>query len=148
MSKKNVARFLETNEVFNRGDLDAWLLFYDEECVFQPQAAALEGTFDGHDGLRRFFANIAERFESFEVEFDDVRDLGDRVLALGVARGRGRGSGIKTEGRVAVVAAFRGGKCIHFKDYGDRDQALEPPDFRSSCQRRTSQSFRRPLTPS
>jgi ketosteroid isomerase-like protein len=125
MSRENVARFLEANEAFKRGDLEAWLGFYDAECVFEPQIAEFEGIFTGQDGLRRFFASIGENLESFQPEFDDVRDIDDRVVALGTGRVRGRESGVEGDLRLAIIASFREGKIVHFKDYGDRDKALE-----------------------
>ena len=61
----------------------------------------------------------------FRTDYPDVRDLGDRVLALGTARGRGVESGVEAELTLAVVATFRDGLMTRFKDYGDTDQALE-----------------------
>ena len=66
----------------------------------------------------------------FEANYPDVRDLGDRVLALGTIRGTGKGSGIATEVPLAVVATFRGGLCTHLRDYGGRAQALEAVGLR------------------
>jgi uncharacterized protein len=126
MSQENVDRFLEGNEAFNRGDAERWLATYHPDAVFEPQVAALEGRYSGHEGLRRFFADLADTFEMFEADYPDVRDLGDRVLALGTIRGTGKGSGIATEVPLAVVATFRDGLCTHVKDYGeDRDAAIE-----------------------
>jgi ketosteroid isomerase-like protein len=124
MSAENVDLFLRSGDAFNRRDLAGWLEGYDPEIVFEPQVAQFEGSFKGHDGLRLFFDNIGEDFESFQVEFDEVRDLGDRVLAVGTAEGRGRGSGIDNQGPVAIVASFWEGKITRFKDYGERDRAL------------------------
>jgi ketosteroid isomerase-like protein len=125
MSQENVARFLEATEALNRRDLEGWLEAYDEQAVFEPRVAAFEGSFSGHDGLKGFFEDVAERLEFLEIEFDEVRDLGDRVLALGTDRGRGKESGAEIAGTVAIVASFRDGKCVHLKDYGDRQLALE-----------------------
>jgi ketosteroid isomerase-like protein len=133
MSQENVDRFLEGNEAFNRGDVERWVATYHPDAVFEPQVAALEGRYSGHDGLRRFFADVAdtlEMFEMFEFHYPDVRDLGDRVLALGTLRGTGKGSGIATEVPLAVVATFRDGLCTHLKDYGEWRQALEAAGLR------------------
>jgi hypothetical protein len=54
------------------------------------------------------FADFVESFEMFEVQYSDVRDLGDRVLGMGTLRTLGRGSGIKNEGPVAMSAIARG----------------------------------------
>jgi hypothetical protein len=59
------------------------------------------------------------------VKVANIRDLEDRVLALGTLRFTGRGSRIETEVPLAVVASFRNGLMTEFMDYGDRDRALE-----------------------
>ena len=98
---------------------------FHPDAVFEPQIAALEGSYSGHDGLRRLFADLTEMVEMSEADFHDVRDLGDRVLALGTYRFIGKGSGIETRFSLAIVPTFGDGLCTHLKDYGDRAEALE-----------------------
>jgi ketosteroid isomerase-like protein len=43
---------------------------------------------------------------------------------LGTVRIRGRGSGLETEASEQVVAEFRDGRMVRFKDYGDHSEAL------------------------
>jgi ketosteroid isomerase-like protein len=59
------------------------------------------------------------------MDFDDLRDVGNRVVALGTLRATGRGSGISFEVPLAMVATFRGGLITRLKDYGDKESALE-----------------------
>jgi ketosteroid isomerase-like protein len=125
MSQENVEQFVEATEAFNRGDLEAWLRQYDTEVVFEPQVTAIDGTYVGHDGLRAFVTNINDVYEHFQIHLHDVRDLGERVLALGTATAIGKGSGIKQETALAIVANLRDGRINHFKDYGEKAQALE-----------------------
>jgi ketosteroid isomerase-like protein len=120
MSEENVRLFLESSEAANRGDTNKWLEAFDPACVFEPQVAVLDGTFEGHVGLRAFSQTFEDIYEVFEVRFDDVRDLGDRVLALGTGIGVGKGSGIRQEQPLAIVARFRNGRITHFKDFGDK----------------------------
>ena len=125
VSQQNVDRFVEATEAFNRGDVDSWLGQYDTRVVFEPQVAEMEGTYVGHDGIRAFLTTIHDHFERFQVRLREVRDLGERVLALGTASSIGRSSGIEQETPLAIVASFRDGRITHFKDYGNEDQALE-----------------------
>ena len=125
MSQENVDRFVEATEAFNRGDVDAWLGPYDTEVVFEPQVAAVEGASVGHDGLRAFAETIGDLYDHFQVRFHDVRDLGERVLALGEASSIGRGSGVRMDQPLAIVASFREGRIVHFKDYGEEVEALK-----------------------
>jgi ketosteroid isomerase-like protein len=125
MSQENVDRFVEATRAFNRGDVEAWLGLYDAEVVFEPQVAEMDGAYVGHAGIRAFITNIGDVYERFEVRLHDVRDLGERVLALGSAISIGKGSGIEQETPLAIEASFRGGRITHFKDYGDKVRALE-----------------------
>ena len=104
MSEENVERFLEAAEAFNRGDIEAVLARYDQSIVFEPRVA---GTYVGHDAVSAFLRDLVDLFVDFRTDYPDVRDLGDRVLALGTARGRGVESGVETELTLAVVATFR-----------------------------------------
>ena len=98
---------------------------FHPDVVFEARIGPLEGDYSGHEGLRRLLADIADSWEVFELDFPDVRDLGDRVLALGTVHGIGRGSGIKTEAPVAFLSTVRDGLTTHIKDYGEWAQALE-----------------------
>ena len=130
MSQENVERFLESAEAFNRRDVERLLQDYHPDAVVEVRQAELEGEYSGHDGLRRFFAEFAAENEMFEVHYSDVRDLGDRVLGLGTLRITGRGSGIETEGPVAILATYQDGLCTHLKDYGDHGHALAAAGLR------------------
>lgn len=136
MSQANVDSFLKCAEAFNRfaeapekaadpEDVNTWLAFYDPDVRFEPQQAALQGTYVGREGVGQWLADLAEHYSGGSLHFADVRDLGDSVLALGTLRVKGRGSGIETEVPVAITATFRDGLVAHFKDYGDARQALE-----------------------
>jgi ketosteroid isomerase-like protein len=138
MSEANVERFVEATKAFNRliaADVDAversaaledWVGSHDPDVQFEPQQAALQGTYLGHDGVTQWLMDLATHYEvGGEIRLPDVRDLGDRVLALGTLHFTARGSGIETDVPVAIVASFRDGLITHFKDYGDKGQALE-----------------------
>jgi ketosteroid isomerase-like protein len=125
MSQANVEAFRGCFEAVNRGDALGVLGFMDTEVQFECQIAAVQGSYVGHEGIRDFLADLAEHFDDLQLDCPDVRDLGDRVLALGFARAIGKGSGIKLETPVTVLASFRRGRIAVYKDYGDRDQALE-----------------------
>jgi ketosteroid isomerase-like protein len=54
-----------------------------------------------------------------------VRDLGERVLAIGHLRGRGKESGVETESEIVWLVEFRNGKGIRIREYIDPKKALE-----------------------
>jgi hypothetical protein len=125
MSEGNVEAFERGAEAFNRRDLDGATEGFSRAVVFEPQAATMEGNLSGADGVRTFMAGLLDLYEVFELRYTDVRDLGERVLALGTGRSVGKESGIEQEWTLAVVATFTDGLLTHWKDYGDRQRALE-----------------------
>ena len=125
MSRENVDRFRETVEAFHRMDIPGSLRFMDPAIQFEHRLSELQGSPAGLESVNRFFADVVEHFDALKVDCPDIRDLDDRVLALGTSRLTGKGSGVETELPFAVVARFRDGRMTHFTDFGDRDQALE-----------------------
>jgi hypothetical protein len=84
MSEENVQCLLASVEAFNRGDWAGYLACHHPDVQFEPQQAALEGGYVGHEGIRRWRADMAEHYTApWRVELPDARDLGDRVLAFG-----------------------------------------------------------------
>ena len=126
MSQEDVDLVRRALAAFTAGDQDAAAALMAEDVEFYALRSATEGTFRGHDGLRAFFADNRESFDVFEPLHDDFRDLGDgRVLILGSIRIRGKESGVETEVPSAVLVTVRDGRVTYFKDYGDRQAALE-----------------------
>lgn len=130
MSQANVDTFLGSIDASNRGDTEAALEGVSADVVFLPARSAFEGGYHGHDGVRRFWADTAESFEVFQAEFTDVRDLGDRVLAIGTVHIRGRGGGVDMDIPAAAVATFEDGKMTRWEDFRERALALEAVGMR------------------
>ena len=125
-SPEHIELFLRGPDAMNRLDANALLDMVGERTVFEPLRAQTEGAFVGPEGMRRFLADTAEAFDLFKATYPDIRDLGDgRLLAIGTLRARGRTSGAESDVPLAVVAEFREGMLLRFKDYGDARLALE-----------------------
>lgn len=125
-SPEHIELFLRGTDAMNRLDANALLDMVGERTVFEPLRAQTEGAFVGPEGMRRFLADTAEAFDLFKATYPDIRDLGDgRLLAIGTLRARGRTSGAESDVPLAVVAEFREGMLLRFKDYGDARLALE-----------------------
>lgn len=125
MSQEDVDVFRGTVEAINAGDVEAVLALVTEDVVITAARSAVQGDYRGYDGVRRFAADNDESFELFHVNLDDVRDLGDRVLAIGTIRIRGRGGGVETDVPMAGVAVVKAGKLSRWEDFRDRRLALE-----------------------
>jgi ketosteroid isomerase-like protein len=131
MSEENVAVVRELLEQFQHRQHEASFAHYDPEIVFDATDLGLvtpdlAGTYHGHDGVRAYWRNWLSAWSDLHFEIDDVRDGGDRVVALiSGQRQWGRHSGIEFEAPpYAIVFTFRGGKVIHWKAFSDRPEAL------------------------
>ena len=129
MSQENVEAFNRYTDAFNRGDVEAMLALLDAEVEWHPiLTGSLSGeatVFRGHDGVRELYRDLYETFGEFQVEYSAIRDLGDRIVAVGHWIARGEGSGAETATPVAVVADLKNGKGIRVRTYLDPHEALE-----------------------
>jgi ketosteroid isomerase-like protein len=87
-------------------------------------AAELQGDSTGVEAVRNWFEDALQHFAHRRIDCE-IRDLGDKVLALGTLRTVGKKSGVETELPYAVVAKYRNGLMTHYIDYGDREKALD-----------------------
>jgi ketosteroid isomerase-like protein len=129
MSGENVETFKRGIEAGSRRDIDALLATLDPEVELHPgMSAALGGdatVFRGYEGVRRWMSGVDEALIEVNIELSEIRDLGDRVVAIGRLRGRGRASGAETEIPIGYVADFKAGKVIRLRTYLDHQEALE-----------------------
>ena len=131
MSEENVEAFRRGEKALNRSleqrSLDPTLVeeLVDPEVVFEPLRAPVSGIYRGHQGYRQFFFDTAESFEVFRIHHSELRDLGDRVLAIGTLHIRAREGGVETDVPTAGIATYRDGRLVDWKDFGDRKRALE-----------------------
>ena len=126
MSQENVEASDRIVRAINRGDVEEVVRHSTEDFVMIAGRSAVEGSFVGHEGIRKFFADNAENFELFQLHVDDVQDLGDeRVLSIGTIHVRGRRGGVETDTPFAGVTTFRDGKVSRWEDFRERRRALE-----------------------
>ena len=86
----------------------------------------VQGPYSGHEGVRRWWEDLAEAFESFRIELVDCAQVDDeRVLAENRATGRFRGTGIPLDFPWAGLITVRDGKVVRAVGYFSRQQALE-----------------------
>lgn len=97
----------------------------DAELFTFTEGRAENRPFRGPEGVRQWLKSDAEAWHEIRVEADDLRDLGDRVLAIGRIKGRGRGSGLELDSPAAWIFEFRGRRVCHMRGYLDPTEALE-----------------------
>ena len=111
------------------GELPWELIDPAAEWVADPDAF-VAGTYRGHQGVRRFFARLAEGFDRFQLEVDSFLEPDERVLALGHVRVHGELSGITTEQPLASVWRVRDGRVVAYRSYLEAYEALEAVGLR------------------
>jgi ketosteroid isomerase-like protein len=128
MSQEDVEAFKRAVEAGNRRDWDAVLEELDPEVEWRPGLlGSLEGTptvYRGHEGVLEWLRDVAGVLE-IQTEFSEIRDLGDRVVAIGHIRTRGEASGAETESPIAYVTEYKNGKATRIQTFLDPKDALE-----------------------
>ncbi len=122
----------DAHEALNSGDLDALIRLCDptfrldmSDRVFNP------AVYEGHDGIRRFYAEVRDVWESYTWEPEEPLESRDHVLALLRSTGKGRGSGVELERRrTAMLWAVRGNRPTSLRFFRDRAKALEAAGLR------------------
>ena len=75
--------------------------------------------------MRRWHRDVEEALgDEIRVEPEALFDLGELTMAFSALRGRGRESGAEVAMPVAQVARWCDGRCVSFKTYTDRSDAL------------------------
>ena len=134
MSQENVEAFKRFADANNRRDVEAMLEELDAEVEWQSAILGSLGgeatVHRGHEGVREMLRDLYEAFSEFQVQFVDIRDLGDRIVAIGRWITRGEESGVETTPPLASVVDFKNGKAIRVRSYLDPKEALEVAELR------------------
>jgi ketosteroid isomerase-like protein len=127
MSSKNVESMRAVAEAFNRRDVEGLERLLADDVEIVPIRAAVEaGTvYLGPDAVAQWYAAVDASWDELRAEVEDLRDGGDRVLASGRIRGRGRESGAVIDVEAASVAHFRNGLITRLQHYSNRAEAGE-----------------------
>jgi ketosteroid isomerase-like protein len=129
VSTENLEKFRRGLEAYNRHDVEGLIADADPEIEWHPALLVkLGGTqtvFRGHDGLRALFREIEDTLAEIHVEFSEIEDRDDLIVAVGRIRTRGKASGAVTESPVGYVGEFRDGKMLRVRTYLDPAEALE-----------------------
>jgi uncharacterized protein len=126
VSRANIETAERMYAARGRGDVDGLLAELHPDVEWRTHLSTLGGRpIRGHAGVREYLASLAEEWEDFRQELEQVIDAGDEVVAFLTTHGRGRASGVKLQPQVAHVLRFKDGKCIENITYLDRADALK-----------------------
>ena len=128
MSEENVETFKRVEEAGADLDAEAICEHMDADVEWHPSLPALLGrtaVYRGHEGVRGLMRDFGESFAEVRMEFPDIRDLGDEVLAIGSIRTVGKASSAVTDSPLAYLVTFKSGKATHVRSFLDHQEALE-----------------------
>jgi ketosteroid isomerase-like protein len=111
-------------ECFVARDLSALDLVADDFELDDPDLPG-GGVFRGRDGLADYLRLWLDAWDEYGLEIEELRERGDRVVALLHHVGRGKDSGVQSELRDGHVWTFEAGVPVRCRTYLDRAAALE-----------------------
>jgi|SRR5215217_1676253 len=125
MSPDRLETVRELLAALNQRDLDGYLACCTADVELIPATVAVEGTYRGATGIRRFFGDLRDTSPDFRVELERLDAVGQSVLAdeRGNASGRASGAGAGLE--FTTVYEFERGKIRRIQMFLDRRTALE-----------------------
>ena len=115
-------------EAANRGDYEVAFAFYDRDIEFFPPVGLVglgdQASYRGLDERMRYQQNWHAEWGEFRYEPDELRDLGDRLLAIGRIRSSGLTSGAGTDTDYADLFTLAAGRVTREQTFFNRGDGL------------------------
>jgi ketosteroid isomerase-like protein len=129
MSEKDLEIIRAGVEALNRGDVGGLEAALDPDVELVPLRAVLDGTvYRGHEGMRRWLADIGEDWTRYELQLAALKELkSGQVLVEATMRLRGR-SGVAVDSPAAWLCELRGGRVSRIRFFADAETALAAAD--------------------
>jgi ketosteroid isomerase-like protein len=105
---------------FGEGDISGIMDFIAEDVVVElygPAVIPFAGTFNGRDGIAKFFQLVGENLEVEMFEPLEFIVQGDTVVALGHERVKARSTGKGWETQWAMIWTVDAGKVVCLREY-------------------------------
>jgi ketosteroid isomerase-like protein len=126
MSQESFDRVYELADAFNRRDQAAFLAGWDEDAELVSRLVAIEGSYHGHDGIRRWWESLLDAWPDLTLEVVALRAVEDDLtLATVNLRGRGAGSDVPVEQKQWHAFRWHNKRLVWVKVYADEAEAVE-----------------------
>ena len=110
---------------FNRRDVPALVEMTTDDFQWVTWTGTVETTvYDGAEGLAGYFQD-ADIWEVLDLDVQEFRDLGDKVLVVGMFHARGGGSGAEVQAPYYSAFFVNEGKLARVLSFRTEDEALE-----------------------
>jgi ketosteroid isomerase-like protein len=128
----NVAVVQAALDAYNRRDVDGLCALMTDDVEMNPAVSALTGrVYHGHEGVAEWFGDVDESFSIFRIECIDLRDLGDRVLALTRFEAEGHASGLELGSELGLVLGIEDGRISTWLGYFSHSEAVKAAERRT-----------------
>ena len=112
-------------ELWNGRRFDDLLELFHEDAVWDmgPFGSPDMAAFQGHAGLRRFFAEWLQAFPDSTIEVEEIEQQGDWTLSFVLQLVSGRASGTPVPFRYGGIGHWRDGRLDFVENHPDLDRA-------------------------
>jgi ketosteroid isomerase-like protein len=112
-------------EALNAGDVDGMLERMHPDFEWTPlEASPVARVYRGHEQVRGYVEDWLSTFEGLRLELGEPEQLGERVVTVVRASGRGRGSGVQLDTTFCQLWTVRDGAALSMKEHATREEAL------------------------
>ena len=127
MSKQNVDLVKGLVETVNASEMEPQLSLLHPDVVWESRTGLVElqGTYRGHDEVRRFLEEGMESFVSLNVRAEEIIDFEDTVIVGADITAVGEASGAEVTMRAWYVSRFRDHLVVSVDFVGTKAEALE-----------------------
>jgi ketosteroid isomerase-like protein len=125
MSQEDVGLARDAVAAFNRRDVPALVEMVTDDFQWVTWTGTVQSTvYHGADGLASYFRD-SDVWEVLNLEAQEFRDLGAKVLVVGTFHARGGGSGVEIHAPYYSAFFTTGGKLARVLSFRTETEALE-----------------------
>lgn len=132
VGEENIELVRRVFDAFRDRDVEAVIEVVDPEVEFYAPTASIAGhaePYRGHEGMRKYFEDVARIWDVLEVTPHEFREVDDQVIALGRVYGRGV-DGLLVDSPTGWICRFSNGKIVEGRVYTSRQEALDAAGLR------------------
>jgi ketosteroid isomerase-like protein len=124
MSQENLETVQRTMDAYNARDLTTYLAALSESVRFQSRFSAIDNViYNGHVGMRRYFANLDEVWSRYEMQIESMVPAGVQVAVLCHLYAVGRDSDLHLEEYPGVVFTVESWTIVQIDSYPTHTEA-------------------------
>jgi len=127
MSEENLEYIRRSFEMFQSGEEERSVReFAHPDVEFVSRFGEMDGrTYKGIGEIREYLADIAETWNSYERELEELIDAGDAVIAVLKITAVSKSTGLEVDERVALVYWLRDGRIARMVSFSRIADAME-----------------------